>query len=162
MSDAGGTTTWVYNVHGQVTAKQQTSGSLALTTNRTYNATTGQLASLTYPSGSSFQYSYDANGRVSAVSSGQSGLLSQIAYQPFGPSRRGVRPMAHSLAVRSIRTGASRGWDCRPAPTLRSPLTPRAALSRSRRAGYPVRHSDMTQSTASSTTRWHHYAKLRL
>jgi RHS repeat-associated protein len=91
MSDPGGTTTWAYNVHGQVTSKQQTSGRLTLTTSRAYNAATGQLASTTYPSGSAIFYSYDANGRVSAVNhqpphGARSLLLSKIAYQPFGPA----------------------------------------------------------------------------
>jgi RHS repeat-associated protein len=90
MTDAGGTTTWVYDIHGHVTSKQQTTGAVTLTTSRAYSAVTGQLASITYPSGSTTFYSYDADGRVSAISYKPSGgttssLLSQIAYQPFGP-----------------------------------------------------------------------------
>jgi RHS repeat-associated protein len=89
MTDAGGTTTWVYDIHGRVTSKQQTTGAVTLTTSKTYNAVTGQLASMTYPSGSTTFYSYDATGRVSAITYQPSGgttssLLSQIAYQPFG------------------------------------------------------------------------------
>jgi RHS repeat-associated protein len=91
MSDAGGATTWVYDIHGRVTSKRQAGGALTLTTSRIYNATTGQLASVTYPSGSSLTYSYDAAGRVSAIShrrpdGATAALLSQIAYQPFGPA----------------------------------------------------------------------------
>jgi RHS repeat-associated protein len=82
MSDPGGTTAWAYDIHGRVISKQQTSGGVTLTTSHAYNAATGQLASTTYPSGSTISYSYDADGRVSAISS----LLSQIAYQPFGPA----------------------------------------------------------------------------
>ena len=90
MTDAGGTTTWAYDIHGHVTSKQQTTGAVTLTTSKAYNAVTGQLASITYPSGSTIFYSYDADGRVSAMSYQPSGgtmssLLSQIAYQPFGP-----------------------------------------------------------------------------
>jgi RHS repeat-associated protein len=89
MTDAGGTTTWVYDVHGRVISKQQTTGGVALTTSRTYNAVTGQLASITYPSGSTTFYSHDATGRVSAITyqppgGATSSLLSQIAYRPFG------------------------------------------------------------------------------
>jgi YD repeat-containing protein len=91
MSDPGGTTSWAYNVHGQVTSKQQTSGWLTLTTSRAYNAVTGQLTGTTYPSGTSILYSYDADGRVSAINhqpphGATSPLLSKIAYQPFGPA----------------------------------------------------------------------------
>jgi len=89
MTDAGGTTTWAYDIHGHVTSKQQTTGALTLTTSKTYNAVTGQLASMTYPSGATTFYAYDANGRVNAITYQPSGgttssLLSQIAYQPFG------------------------------------------------------------------------------
>jgi RHS repeat-associated protein len=91
MTDAGGTTTWNYNINGQVTSKQQTSGAVTLTTSHAYNATTAQLASTTYPSGAIISYSYDADGRVSAMGyqppGGQTiSLLSNIAYQPFGPA----------------------------------------------------------------------------
>jgi YD repeat-containing protein len=51
MTDPGGTTTWTYNINGQVTSKQQTNGAISLTTSYGYNATTGRLASTTYPSG---------------------------------------------------------------------------------------------------------------
>src|SRR5262249_31146261 len=91
MTNPGGTTRWAYDIHGRVTTKRQTSGGLALTTSRTYNAVTGQLTSMTYPSGSATLFSYNANGQVSAISHrGPNGvtrpLLSQIAYQPFGPA----------------------------------------------------------------------------
>jgi hypothetical protein len=51
---------------------------------------------MTYPSGSTTFYSYDANGRVSAISYQPSGgttssLLRQIAYQPFGPAASWVQ-----------------------------------------------------------------------
>ncbi|MGH6839236.1 MAG: RHS repeat-associated core domain-containing protein, partial [Methylocella sp.] len=91
MSDPGGTTTWGYNLHGQVNRKQQTSGAVTLTTRRTYNALTGQLASIVYPSGSTISFTYDADGRVSSVSDqppggATSSLLSKIVYQSFGPA----------------------------------------------------------------------------
>jgi RHS repeat-associated protein len=91
MTDAGGTTTWAYDINGQVISKQQTSGGVTLTTSHAYNATTGQLASTTYPSGATISYSYDADGRVSTMGyqppgGAASSLLSEIAYQPFGPA----------------------------------------------------------------------------
>jgi RHS repeat-associated protein len=89
MTDAGGTTTWAYDIHGHVTSKHQTTGAVTLTTSKAYNAVTGQLASMTYPSGATTFYAYDVTGRVSAITYQPSGgvtssLLSQIAYQPFG------------------------------------------------------------------------------
>jgi RHS repeat-associated protein len=89
MSDSTGTTTWTYDIHGRVTSKRQQGAGFTLTTSMTYNATTGQLTSVTYPSGSTLLYAYDANGKVSGISlqpprGAAIPLLSQIAYQPFG------------------------------------------------------------------------------
>ena len=91
MTDPTGTTGWGYNRHGQVNLKQQTIGPVTLTTHAAYNPATGQLMSITYPSGATTFYSYDANGRVSGIAYQPAGggatspLVSQIAYQPFGP-----------------------------------------------------------------------------
>ena len=91
LSDPTGNTTWGYNRYGQVNLKQQTVGAVALKTQWMYTANTGLLASITYPSGSTAYYTYDANGRVSTISYQKAGggatvaLLSQIKYQPFGP-----------------------------------------------------------------------------
>jgi RHS repeat-associated protein len=92
MTDPSGTTRWAYDIHGRVTEKDQTSGGLTRTTSRTYNAVTGQLANTIYPSGSTIVFSYDANGRIGAIGYHRRRidparpLLSQIAYQPFGPA----------------------------------------------------------------------------
>ncbi len=92
MTDQTGTTSWGYNRHGQVISKQQTIGAVTLTTRSAYNPATGQLTSITYPSGATTSYSYDANGRVSAIAYQPAGggatspLVSQIVYQPFGPA----------------------------------------------------------------------------
>jgi RHS repeat-associated protein len=89
MSDPGGTTAWTYDIHGRVTSREQRRGAVSLTTRRTYNAVTGQLASLTYPSGATILFGYDADGRVTslveALSGGNATLLQTATYQPFGP-----------------------------------------------------------------------------
>ena len=90
MTDPTGTTTWAYNRYGQVNLKQQTIGTVTLTTHWVYTANTGLLASITYPSGGTVSFSYNANGQANAVSyqpfgGGTSALLSSITYQPFGP-----------------------------------------------------------------------------
>ena len=76
MTDAGGTTTWAYDIHGHVISKQQTTGAVTLTTSKTYNAVTGQLASITYPSGSTTFYSYDAD---------RTGERHQLTSRPAAP-----------------------------------------------------------------------------
>ena len=91
MTDTAGTTSWGYNRHGLVNFKQQTVGGVTSTTSRTYNQISGQLATTTYPSGSTIFYAYDANGRVSGLGYQPPGggatanLITQIKYQPFGP-----------------------------------------------------------------------------
>src|SRR5947209_17174643 len=82
MAEPDGTTTWIYDVHNRVTSKQQSKGAVTLTTSATYSASTGLLTSMTYPSGVTLSYSYDAVGPVNAISAGSS-LISQVTYRPF-------------------------------------------------------------------------------
>ena len=46
---------------------------------------TGELGSITYPSGTVLQYSYDAAGRISGLRFGEHDLARDIRYLPFGP-----------------------------------------------------------------------------
>jgi RHS repeat-associated protein len=91
MADPTGTTVWGYNRYGQVILCQQTTGGVTLTTRWAYTANTGQLATLTYPSGATLSYAYNANGQTSSIAYTPAGggaaasLVGQIAYQPFGP-----------------------------------------------------------------------------
>lgn len=90
MVDPSGATQWAYNKFGQVNAKQQVVGGKTLTTRWAFNVATGQMASMTYPSGMVLTYSYDTAGRVVAITRQSPGgsaspLLSQISYTPFGP-----------------------------------------------------------------------------
>ena len=58
---------------------------------------------------SSFPYAYNANAQIAAITyPGRSGLLSKVAYQPFGAVASWLRPTAHSIAVPSIRTAHRR------------------------------------------------------
>lgn len=91
MSDASGATNWSYNVFGEVVQKQQKVGSVTLTTQLAYDDHTGRLTGVLYPSGTAVFYSFDGNGRISAISGQSPGakaavLLSNIIYQPFGPA----------------------------------------------------------------------------
>ncbi len=91
MSDSASSTNWIYNVHGMTTQKQLTIGSTVLTTLWSYNTTTGQLVSMTYPSGTELFYAYDSDGRISGIttqaagSGTQSALASGIGYRAMGP-----------------------------------------------------------------------------
>ncbi|AVD71757.1 RHS repeat domain-containing protein [Desulfobulbus oralis] len=50
-----------------------------------YDEATGELSSITYPSGTVLQYSYDAAGRISGLRFGEHDLARDIRYLPFGP-----------------------------------------------------------------------------
>ena len=68
--------------------KKQTTGSGANlkvhSTIYAYNISSGRLDSLTYPSGKILAYSYDPQGRISAMTVNGVSLVSSISYQPFG------------------------------------------------------------------------------
>ena len=70
----------------------------------TYSATTGDLVSMTYPSGNVIQFSRDANGQISGVQAGNINLETDIVRLPFGPIKtqklRGVLPLTRTFDQR--------------------------------------------------------------
>jgi RHS repeat-associated protein len=83
ITDSSGETTWPYNNFGQVTAKTQTIGTVALTTVYVYD-TAGRLTSMTLPSGKVITYGYNDHLPVS-VTVDTTTILSGATYEPFGP-----------------------------------------------------------------------------
>lgn len=83
ITDTTGTTSWAYDQYGRVTSVQRTINGVTYSTSYTYDAV-GHLTEMVYPSGAKLDYSYDANGRVTAVSVNGQILMSGITYQPFG------------------------------------------------------------------------------
>jgi len=83
MTDESGTTTWTYDIYGHVIQKQQQTGSAMLTTSTTYSS--GNIASITYPSGRKLTYNYAAfSGKIAEIDVDGKPFLSSILYQPFG------------------------------------------------------------------------------
>jgi YD repeat-containing protein len=86
------TTGYLYDQKGRLTQETRTLAGQSYVTAYAYNATTGQMTGMTYPSGRTLAYSYDALGRISQIATtapaGQGGqtqtLVSSITYQPFG------------------------------------------------------------------------------
>ncbi len=80
LTQATNTTSYVYNAFGDVTQHQGVQYA--------YDAL-GRLDTMTYPSGNSVTYIYDANGQISQVDAAVNGvtqtLASGIQYAPFGP-----------------------------------------------------------------------------
>ena len=83
VTDAGGTTDYIYDVLGRLTDVTETRGTLSFTTSYGYDAS-GTLTGITLPSGRIIAYGLNANGQVSSITEGSNTLASGITYIPFG------------------------------------------------------------------------------
>ena len=88
LSDASGTTSFVYDRRGRLIQQTHTVLGIPYQTDYAYDSA-GNLEQITYPSGRTVDYALDTAGRISAVSTTHSGftetLASAIQYDPFGP-----------------------------------------------------------------------------
>jgi RHS repeat-associated protein len=82
-SDANHSLSWSYDPLGRVTNKTQTAGGVSLSAG--YGYTSGNLTSLTTPSGQTVTYGYNADHQVTTVSVNGTPVLSAITYEPLGP-----------------------------------------------------------------------------
>jgi|SRR5882724_2549762 len=78
---------YAYDQHGRVTSETRTVASIAFALGYTYDSS-GRLSGLTYPSGRTVAYGFDALGRVNQVTTTQNSqaqvLVQNVQYQPFG------------------------------------------------------------------------------
>lgn len=92
MSDASGTTAWVYDARGNVLSETRTIAGKSYVVGYQYD-TAEEVTRITYPSGRIVEFGRDATGRVSGVTTRLSAgappatLASAVAYQPFGDLR---------------------------------------------------------------------------
>jgi RHS repeat-associated protein len=85
VSDASGSTSWSYDTQGRVLSRQQSMG-ITKTLGYAYDSN-GRLQTLTLPSGNTITYGY-TNGRVTSLTlNGSTTILSNVLYEPFGPTR---------------------------------------------------------------------------
>lgn len=90
IDDATGFTTWAWDIKGRLTGQSQSISKPApgtpvvLTTGYAYNASTGQLTSITYPSGRVVTISYNRLGQVMGLAHGSVQLVSGTVWRPFG------------------------------------------------------------------------------
>ena len=77
-----------YNSLGQLTAETRTLGTVTATIGYGYNASTGELASMTYPSGRVVSFTHNAAGQITGIQVDGVPLASSIEYLPFGPVKR--------------------------------------------------------------------------
>jgi YD repeat-containing protein len=78
---------YAYDLHGRVASETRTVSGIAYVTAYAYD-TSGRLAGMTYPSGRTLTYGFDALGRVNQVTTTKDGqsqtVISSVAYHPFG------------------------------------------------------------------------------
>ncbi|WP_444994538.1 RHS repeat-associated core domain-containing protein [Aliikangiella sp. IMCC44359] len=88
VTEQSGSTRYVYNGFGQVTEETRIIKGKTYTTAYHYDAN-GVLNNITYPSGRSIQYLYDAGGQIESINSTFNGvskiLTNNTSYLPFGP-----------------------------------------------------------------------------
>jgi RHS repeat-associated protein len=89
MADSSGSTTFCYDLRGNVTQKIQVTSGYLFDTRYTWNLA-DRLMSITYPSGAKATYTRDADGRIKTVSVTPPGgsataVLNSLTWLPFGP-----------------------------------------------------------------------------
>ncbi len=82
MTDASGSTNYVYTPKGQVSTQTNVINSIQYVTQYTYDQD-GNVATMTYPSGRVITYDY-TNDRAVSVLNNSANLATNITYKPFG------------------------------------------------------------------------------
>jgi RHS repeat-associated protein len=86
LTDPAGATSYDYNFLGQLEEERRTvNGTTTFTTGYGYDSLSGDLDTLTYPSGLIVSYQRDINGRISAILANGQPVIQNITYKPFGP-----------------------------------------------------------------------------
>ena len=88
MVDASGSTTYGYDIFGNLSTVSVSQDGLSYVTSYDYDAQ-DRIAGITYPSGKHVEYLYDSAGRINEVRLDDNGtvttLASNVSYRPFGP-----------------------------------------------------------------------------
>jgi YD repeat-containing protein len=85
MTGGSGPASYTYTGSGRLAAKTQDGGVAGTFTTRYGYYPSGQLASMTYPSGKIVAYSYNTLGQVDTLTVDGRPLIQSARYQPFGP-----------------------------------------------------------------------------
>jgi YD repeat-containing protein len=86
VTDPSGSTGYSYDARGRVLRKTQTVGSdaSAKTFAVAYQYAAGRATGITYPSGRSASYTFDAQGRIAGIAVAGQSVLAGALYLPFG------------------------------------------------------------------------------
>ena len=85
ITDREGTDTFSYDTAGRLVTETRVIGPTSYTIGYSWDAATGELAGMTYPSGLSLSYTRDAAGQISAINMDGAALVSAVSHLPFGP-----------------------------------------------------------------------------
>jgi YD repeat-containing protein len=103
MTDPSGTTSYLHDLQGRIVQEARVIGGRRYITGYRYDAA-GRLAGITYPSGRTVTYGFDALGRIAQVDTSYLGMtqpvVTGVAYQPFGS----VKTFAYGNASAAVRT----------------------------------------------------------
>jgi len=81
-SDAHHSLSWSYDPQGRVVSKSQTVNGVTKIVN--YGFTSGDLTTLTTPSGQTVSYGYNTNHQITSVAVNGTTILSSVTYEPLG------------------------------------------------------------------------------
>ncbi len=84
IRDEAGTHTLTFNAHGELIRKASSLAGLSMTQWWAYNKV-GQVKSMTYPNGEKVTYDFNNLGQTSTIKVGNSTLVQEVNYKPFGP-----------------------------------------------------------------------------
>ena len=93
VADPSGSTSYVYDALGRVTAKSQVTNASPTPKTFTvgYSYSSARQTGITYPSGRSITYGFNAGGQITSISvDGTTSVLASGEYFPFGPVKRWV------------------------------------------------------------------------
>jgi YD repeat-containing protein len=122
-SDANHSMSWIYDALGRVTSKSQTVG--AVTKAAGYAYTSGDLTTLTTPSGQTVAYGYNGNHQVTSVTVNGTTVLNSAVYEPLGPLK-GWTWGNGATTTRTYDTDGKISQSCgrgTPTPSVRMPPT---------------------------------------
>ena len=113
VQEEEGSRSFSYNSLGQLTSETRTQGAATATIGYGYDTLSGDLASMTYPSGNTLSFSRDQNGQISATQFGGQPLVSTISRLAFGPVKSATlgslsltRSYDQRYQISAIRAGA--------------------------------------------------------
>ena len=85
ITDREGTDAFAYDAAGRIASETRVIGATSHSIGYSWDAATGELAGMTYPSGLSLSYTRDGGGRISGINLNGTALVSTASHLPFGP-----------------------------------------------------------------------------